>query len=173
METNESLLEEYFSEYENVRRRGVTDMFDTQMIANHAGIPEDTVIDIQRHYFKYKEKFSHAPLSRHALAAEMHTYGFVTATYQNLVDLYGDALAYRGEHMRPFATWFAATPFGAVQIFSNEGFQFEGQDDETVDIEAVTRWTIRAHSRQACDLIADEVHEEVMRMHILSVLSGS
>lgn len=139
METDTSLTEEYFSDYENVRRNSTTNMYDTRAISQNAGIPEDAVTDIQRNYVAYKETFGYTPLSEHALTKDMHTCGFITAGYRNLVYLYGGALVYREERMRPFATWFVITQYGAVQIFSNEYLGSERQyDDKSIDMEHVT-----------------------------------
>ena len=49
------IYEEYFGDYERVRGYGSIDMFNVAQIAQHAGMPEEVVRNIQRYYRTYAE----------------------------------------------------------------------------------------------------------------------
>lgn len=166
MPLSKELLEEYFFDYEKVRRQGHTDMFDTHAVSQAAGIPPEAVKAIQAHYADYEKQYvCAADISPHALVG-MKSYGTVNAHYDDLVTLYSEASSFRDKMFKDNIHWIVLTTFGAAMIYcfmTPKGSL--GYDDVVQPVkrlEDATQWHINAYSQAAYDAILAEIHRYVM-----------
>ena len=156
------IYEEYFSDYERVRGYGSIDMFNVAQIAQHAGMPEEVVRNIQRYYRTYAEMSNCDKLSPYS-AVPQEQFGYVSASYKDLCDLYGIPMSLRPLKRIPLRSnirWNTTTPYGNVTIS-----YFSPSDSKTItdqELAKVTQWRIAADTRLASDVISQEVHRHAM-----------
>jgi hypothetical protein len=48
---------EKFRMFENVRKSGITNMFDLKVVKELTGLSKDEIVNIMKNYSKYKKKF--------------------------------------------------------------------------------------------------------------------
>jgi hypothetical protein len=57
MNNQTPITKEQFDAYEQVRRSGVTNMFDTRMVAELSGLEKETILEIMQNYGTLKEQY--------------------------------------------------------------------------------------------------------------------
>lgn len=159
----EMVLEEYFDDYDRVRRYGSVDMLNISQVEQHAGMPKHIVEHIRRHYSTYLEMNRDNSLSPHAMIVNQQ-FGHVSATYEDLRTLYGLPSTLRTLEDISLCSnihWNLMTRYGHVMIS-----YFAKANDNTLtdrELKDVTRWRIAADTDRAYDIISQEVHMHVMK----------